>query len=57
MILTPRYTDSHKYPHGYRVACDTDISKTFERARQMQAVAPFGFVANVAPIKPQRRAA
>lgn len=34
MNLTPRYTDSHKYPHGYRMACDTDIGKTFERIRR-----------------------
>ena len=37
MFLTPRYTDSHRYPHGYRAACDTNIAKTFERVRKRRA--------------------
>jgi len=56
MNLIPRYTDSHKYPHGYHTACDTDIGKTFERIRKQQAEAA-GLIANVAPIKPYLRAA
>lgn len=27
----PKYTDSHKFPHGYVPAAATDISKTFAR--------------------------
>jgi len=34
MNLTPRYTDAHRYPHGYHTACDTNIAKTFERIRK-----------------------
>ena len=29
----PKYTDSHKYPNGYRKAAETDISKTFARIK------------------------
>lgn len=29
----PRYTDLYRYGNGYRRAVDTDIAKTFERAR------------------------
>jgi hypothetical protein len=31
--MKPRYTDRHKYPHGYTRASETDIRKTFARAR------------------------
>lgn len=29
-----KFTDSHRFPHGYKQACDTDISRTWERARK-----------------------
>jgi hypothetical protein len=35
-----KYTDSHKYPHGYTRANDTDIRKTFDRARAQMTVIP-----------------
>jgi hypothetical protein len=57
MNLTPRYTDSHKYPHGYHAACDTNIARTFARIRQQQAAEACGPTDNVAPIKPYLRAA
>ena len=31
--MTPRYTDSWRYPHGYTPAEATDIRRTFARAR------------------------
>ena len=37
----PRYTDAHRYPHGYRPAAATDIRETFsriERERQRASV-------------------
>ena len=32
----PRYTDSSRWPNGYRRAAETDISKTFARVRAEQ---------------------
>lgn len=32
--MKPRFTDSHKYPHGYRSAADTNVTRTFERVRR-----------------------
>lgn len=32
--MKPRYTDSARYPHGYKTAVDTDVRKTFERIRK-----------------------
>jgi hypothetical protein len=57
MYLTPKYTDSHRYTHGYRAACDTDIEKTFERIRRQQAGEVPELKASVAPIKPRLKAA
>ena len=34
--MKPHFTDTKKYPVPYRAACDTDISKTFERIRRQQ---------------------
>lgn len=36
-MKTIRYTDQHRYPHGYRKAAETDIQATFKRARQQHA--------------------
>ena len=33
-MKTPRYTDGHKYPQGYRKAAATDVRLTFRRARE-----------------------
>ena len=33
----PRYTDTHRFPNGYRKAAETDITLTFQRARQKHA--------------------
>ena len=30
----PKFTDSSRYPHGYRKSTETDIRRTFERARR-----------------------
>ena len=30
----PRFTDNHRFPHGYTPAAAIDITKTFARARQ-----------------------
>lgn len=30
----PRYTDGHRYPHGYTIHEATDVRKTFERVRR-----------------------
>lgn len=57
MILTPRYTDKHKYPHGYRSACDTNIAKTFARIRQERTDAAGLADKPAAPLKPYLRAA
>ena len=35
--MKPRFTDMHKFPHGYRKACETNIALTFERIRREQA--------------------
>ncbi|MFE8033818.1 hypothetical protein [Thiohalocapsa marina] len=32
----PRFTDTHRYPHGYRPAAATDIRKTFARIERQQ---------------------
>jgi hypothetical protein len=56
MNLIPRYTDSHRYLHGYHTACDTNIAKTFERIRK-ELADQAGPKDNVAPIKPHLRAA
>ena len=33
-MKTPKFTDASRYPHGYRKASETDIRKTFDRARK-----------------------
>ena len=33
-MKTPRYTDGHKYPQGYRKAAATDVRLTFRRERE-----------------------
>ena len=30
---TPKYTDAHRWTHGYTPAAATDIRRTFERVR------------------------
>jgi hypothetical protein len=39
-VKPTKYTDSHKYPYGYTRANDTDIRKTFDRARAQMTVIP-----------------
>lgn len=31
--MKPKFTDGHKYKHGYKQAVDTDIRKTFQRIK------------------------
>ena len=38
-MKTPRYTDAHRWPHGYRKSDDTNIAETFQRVRQQQEAA------------------
>lgn len=33
---TPKYTDGHRWPHGYRKAIDTSVAETFARVRAQQ---------------------
>ena len=35
-MKSPRYTDQHKYPNGYRKAANTDVAATFRRVRLEQ---------------------
>ena len=51
--MKPRYTDSHKYPHGYFTACDTDIRRTFARIRQQRTGTGIALPRAAAPLKPQ----
>lgn len=30
----PKYTDEHRFPHGYMKACDTDITVAWKRMRE-----------------------
>ena len=32
--MKPKFTDAHRFPHGYRKAIDTDVKQTIERARK-----------------------
>lgn len=50
--MKPRYTDMHKYPHGYKAACDTDIGRTFERIRRQQKANAAEVKHKVEPIQP-----
>lgn len=34
MAKSPRFTDLGRYPHGYKPSNDTDITKSWERARK-----------------------
>ena len=36
-MKTPRYTDTNRYPHGYRKSTNTDVEATFRRVKQEQA--------------------
>lgn len=49
-MKTPRYTDN-RYPHGYKPAAQTDIRKTFNRVRAIQARNAEEAAAKVAPLK------
>lgn len=33
-MAKPKFTDTHKYPHGYDASHDTDISRVWARARK-----------------------
>jgi hypothetical protein len=34
--VKPKFTDGHKYPHGYTPSGSTDVRRTFERVRREQ---------------------
>lgn len=46
-MKTPKFTDQHRYPHGYVPANATDVTGTWKR---------FGFDPNAAPQVPARSA-
>ena len=50
--MKPRYTDSHKYPHGYFSARDTDIGRTFARIRLQRIENGTALPRMVGPLKP-----
>jgi hypothetical protein len=52
-VKTPRYTDQHRYPTGYRRSVDTNVAETFERARREQQER----LRNVRQINPKARKA
>lgn len=36
-MKTPRFTDLHRFPHGYTHSKATDVAKTFARVRREMA--------------------
>jgi hypothetical protein len=54
--MEPRYTDTHKYPHGYRPACDTNIGRTFERIVRERMADHAQTRQKIDPIKPHMTA-
>jgi hypothetical protein len=38
-MKTPKYSDLHKYPHGYKPANQTDVKATFARVIEQQRLA------------------
>jgi hypothetical protein len=54
-MKTPKYTDLHRYPNGYRKSTETDVTGTFRRIRREQEQARKETEAKVKPI--QRRTA
>lgn len=53
-MKTPRYTDEHKYPHGYASSAATDIRRTFARVRAEQRKAQEEQVKKVTPLKARK---
>lgn len=53
--MRPRFTDKHRYPHGYRKADQTDVRATFARVRERQAAAVDEAKAKVTVIQPRVR--
>lgn len=53
-MKTPRYTDNHRYPNGYRKAAETNVEATFKRARQEQARNQEEVAVKVQPIKARK---
>ena len=35
-MRTPRYTDTHRYPNGYKKSAETNVQLTFRRVRAEQ---------------------
>lgn len=33
-MKTPKYTDLHRYPRGWKKAVDTNVAETLERAKR-----------------------
>jgi hypothetical protein len=60
MSKSPRYTDSARWPNGYRRAVETDIGKTFARVRAEQKKAAEQAASDeaerIAKLRPMRKA-
>lgn len=54
-MKTPRFTDTHKYPHGYRPAARTNIRATFLRVRAAMKENATEVAAKVEPIRKASR--
>lgn len=54
-MKTPRYTDSHKYPHGYKKAAETNVEATFRREREKLKANAAEAALKVRPLKEAKR--
>jgi hypothetical protein len=54
--MKPKFTDAHRFPHGYVKAEATDVRKTFERVRRQREANRREAQAKVAPIAQRRKA-
>lgn len=54
--MKPKFTDSHRFPHGYSRSEATDIRKTFERVRREREANKREAAVKVAPIAQRRKA-
>ena len=50
-MKTPRYTDQHRYPNGYRRSAETNVEATFKRIRAEQSKNAKEVQAKVAPMR------
>lgn len=53
--MKPKFTDAHRFPHGYTRSEGTDIKKTFERVRREREANKREAQTKVAPLLSHRR--